>query len=218
MEIVSLLLKSGADDSFTLSPPKPVTYSELVSSVNKIISALIDIGFTDPSSALSSRARVSIYADTSLRWQLMAQTFSRLGHVITTAYTTLGEEGLLRSLVEPDVEFVFCGEDQVGMVAKVVERAEKVKWVVYDADEARVDKACLFHPFILASSRFSPLWKRSERLSKGVVDDSCVSRNSSRLVRTNLPDRRIWVPSLPRMISTPSCILLDLPVIPKVYY
>lgn len=70
----------------------------------------------------------------------MAQTFSRLGHVITTAYTTLGEEGLLRSLVEPDVELVFCGEDQVGMVAKVVERAGKVKWVVYDADEARVDK------------------------------------------------------------------------------
>jgi hypothetical protein len=151
LEIVSLL-KSGADDSFTLSPPKPVTYTELASSVNKIVSALIDIGFTDPSSPLSSRARVSIYADTSLRWQLMAQTFSRLGHVITTAYTTLGEEGLLRSLVEPDVEFVFCGEDQLGMVAKVVERAEKVKWVVYDADEARVDKVCLFHPFISVSS------------------------------------------------------------------
>jgi long-chain acyl-CoA synthetase len=83
---------------------------------------------------------VSIYADTSLRWQLMAQTFSRLGHVITTAYTTLGEEGLTRSLVEPDVEFVFCGEDQVGMVSRVIEGAEKVKWVIYDADEARVDK------------------------------------------------------------------------------
>lgn len=71
----------------------------------------------------------------------MAQTFSRLGHVITTAYTTLGEEGLTRSLVEPDVEFVFCGEDQAGMVSRVIEGAEKVKWVIYDADEARVDKA-----------------------------------------------------------------------------
>jgi long-chain acyl-CoA synthetase len=117
-----------------------VTYSELDEQVNDIASALIHIGFTNIDSPLASRPRVSIYADTSLRWQLMAQTFSRLGHVITTAYTTLGEEGLLRSLVEPDVEFVFCGEDQVEMVSKVVARAEKVKWVIFDADESRVDK------------------------------------------------------------------------------
>ena len=78
----------------------------------------------------------------------MAQTFSRLGHVITTAYTTLGEEGLLRSLVEPDVELVFCGEDQVGMVSKVIEGAEKVKWVVYDADEKRVDQVGSLSLFI----------------------------------------------------------------------
>jgi long-chain acyl-CoA synthetase len=117
-----------------------VTYSELDEQVNDIASALIHIGFTNIDSPLASRPRVSIYADTSLRWQLMAQTFSRLGHVITTAYTTLGEEGLLRSLVEPDVEFILCGEDQVEMVSKVVARAEKVKWVIYDADESRVDK------------------------------------------------------------------------------
>ena len=76
----------------------------------------------------------------------MAQTFGRLGHVITTAYTTLGEEGLLRSLVEPDVEFVFCGEEQLDMVAKVVEQATKVKWVVYDGarkeDEVRGHSMC----------------------------------------------------------------------------
>lgn len=109
-----------------------MTYSELGNLVNTIASALITIGFTTTFSPISTRPRVSIYADTSLQWQLMAQTFSRLGHVITTAYTTLGEEGLLRSLVEPDVEFVFCGEEQLGMVSKVVDKAEKMKWVVYD--------------------------------------------------------------------------------------
>jgi long-chain acyl-CoA synthetase len=130
----------GLTSSFTLSNSKDVTYTELVEQVRYISSALINIGFTDPTKPVSTRPRVSIYADTSLRWQLMAQTFSRLGHVITTAYTTLGEEGLTRSLVEPDVKFVFCGEDQVGMVSRVIEGAEKVKWVIYDADEARVDK------------------------------------------------------------------------------
>ena len=141
MEIVSpAFVWQTADGSFTLSDPKDVTYTELVEQIRFISSALIKIGFTDPTKPLATRPRVSIYADTSLRWQLMAQTFSRLGHVITTAYTTLGEEGLLRSLVEPDVEFVFCGEDQVGMVSQVIEGAEKVKWVIYDADEARVDQ------------------------------------------------------------------------------
>ena len=38
------------------------------------------------------------------------------------------------------MELVFCGEDQVGMVSKVIEGAERVKWVVYDADEKRVDQ------------------------------------------------------------------------------
>jgi long-chain acyl-CoA synthetase len=69
----------------------------------------------------------------------MAQSFARLGHTITTAYTTLGEEGLLRSWQEPDVRMCFCGEGQVGMVAKVLDRAEKVRWVVYDGEE-RADK------------------------------------------------------------------------------
>lgn len=129
--------------SFTLSSPRPVTYTELKKSVDSLASALIHLGFTPPTSSIQSRPRVSIYADTSLRWQLMAQTFSRLGHVITTAYTTLGEEGLLRSLVEPDVELVFCGEDQLVMVSRVVDRAEKVRWVIYDGGD-RSDKVSTY--------------------------------------------------------------------------
>lgn len=70
----------------------------------------------------------------------MAQSFTRLGHVITTAYPTLGEEGLLISLVEPEVELVFCGEEQLGLVAKVVGRADRVRWVVWDGAESRADK------------------------------------------------------------------------------
>lgn len=136
--------------SFNLSSPKPVTYDELAESVNALASALIKLGFTSPTSPIDTRARVSIYADTSLRWQLMAQSFSRLGHVITTAYTTLGEEGLLRSLVEPDVELVFCGEDQLDMVAKVVGKANKVNWVVYDGEE-RSDKVCRLHPHFMST-------------------------------------------------------------------
>ncbi|WWD17947.1 hypothetical protein CI109_102392 [Kwoniella shandongensis] len=120
---------------FTLSPPKPVTYTELDTTCTQLVSGLIDIGFTVPSQPISSRPRVSIYADTSLNWQLMSQAFARLGHVITTAYTTLGEEGLLTSWVEPDVELCFCGQGQLERVAKVIGKAEKVKWIIYDGED-----------------------------------------------------------------------------------
>jgi long-chain acyl-CoA synthetase len=62
----------------------------------------------------------------------MSQTFARLGHTITTAYTTLGEEGLQLSWEEPEVELCFCGEAQLGMVARVLGKVERVKYVVYE--------------------------------------------------------------------------------------
>jgi long-chain acyl-CoA synthetase len=107
--------------------------------ISEISSGLIRLGVTQSSTPIASRPRASIYADTSLNWQLMSQGFARLGCPITTAYTTLGEEGLLTSLEEPEVEIIFCGENQIGLVAKVVERAERIKWVIYDGEQ-RVDQ------------------------------------------------------------------------------
>lgn len=75
-----------------------------------------------------------------MNWQSMAQACARLGHVVTTAYTTLGADGLYASLDEPDVELVFCGEPQAVMLSKVVDRAEKVKWVIVDGDGKWADK------------------------------------------------------------------------------
>ena len=125
--------------SFTLSSPKPVTHRQLDQKVSALVSGLLHIGFTSTSIPIAQRSRASIYADTSLPWQLMAQSFARLGCPITTAYTTLGEEGLLTSLVEPDVELVFCGEEQVELVRKVIAKAERVKWVIYDGSK-RLDQ------------------------------------------------------------------------------
>jgi long-chain acyl-CoA synthetase len=128
------------DASFTLSEPVHMTYTDLFTQINNLTSALLHLGFTNPSTPIAQRPRVSIYAETSMNWQLMAQSFTRLGHVITTAYPTLGEEGLLVSLVEPEVEMVFCGEEQLGLVAKVIGRADRVKWLVWDGTDERVDR------------------------------------------------------------------------------
>ncbi|WVR05824.1 hypothetical protein IAU60_002849 [Kwoniella sp. DSM 27419] len=126
---------------FNLSAPKAVSYTELDDTCTALTSGLVHIGFTDPSIPVASRPRVSIYADTSLHWQLMSQAFARLGHVITTAYTTLGQEGLVTSLVEPDVELCFCGGNQLSLIAEVIHRTERVRYVIYDggnrADQIR---------------------------------------------------------------------------------
>ena len=116
-----------------------MTYIQLDQKVTKLVSGLLAAHLTTPETPIASRPRASIYADTSMNWQLMSQTLARLGCPITTAYTTLGEEGLLHSLVEPDVELIYCGEDQVKLVAKVIGRAEKVKWVIYETSD-RLDQ------------------------------------------------------------------------------
>jgi hypothetical protein len=41
-------------------------------------------------------------------WQLCSQAFARLGMVITTAYTTLGEDGLLTSLLAEAIWDVYA--------------------------------------------------------------------------------------------------------------
>ena len=75
---------------------------------------------------------MSIYADTCLNWQLMSQSFARLGHTITTAYTTLGQQGLPLSWEEPEVELGFCGETQLGMLANALVTDERVNYGVYE--------------------------------------------------------------------------------------
>ncbi|CAD6570100.1 MAG: long-chain fatty acid-CoA ligase [Tremellales sp. Tagirdzhanova-0007] len=124
---------------WTLSPPKPVTYKQLDIFCQHITSGLVHLGFTDPSQSISERPRAAIHAETCLNWQLIAQSYARLGHVFTTAYTTLGEDGLFKSLADPDVQMVFCGGPQLELVGRVVGRAEKVRFVVYDGEQ-RVDK------------------------------------------------------------------------------
>lgn len=137
--------------SFTLSEPKKITYAELATEVTNVSSGLRALGLGKPTDGTSEpprdedgRDRAGIYADTSLNWQILAQSFARMGHPITTAYTTLGPEGLQHSLVEPSVKLLFTNSGLLSTLAQVIEEAKSVKWVVYDkekdADQATVDK------------------------------------------------------------------------------
>lgn len=69
-----------------------------------------------------------------------------MGHPLTTAYTTLGPEGLQHSLDQPSCEMVFTNATLLPTLASVLDKTPSVKWVVYDvageqpADGKVVDK------------------------------------------------------------------------------
>lgn len=62
-----------------------------------------------------------------------------MGHPLTTAYTTLGPEGLQHSLAEPSVRMVFTNAALLPTLLQVVDDCPSLVWVVYD-DEDTVDQ------------------------------------------------------------------------------
>ena len=58
-----------------------------------------------------------------------------MGHPLTTAYTTLGPEGLQHSLDEPSVRMVFTNSALLGTLEKVVDQCPSLVWVIYDGED-----------------------------------------------------------------------------------
>lgn len=58
-----------------------------------------------------------------------------MGHPLTTAYTTLGAEGLQHSLDEPSVRMVFTNAALLPTLLQVVDQCPSLVWVVYDGEE-----------------------------------------------------------------------------------
>lgn len=58
-----------------------------------------------------------------------------MGHPLTTAYTTLGPEGLQHSLDEPSVRMVFTNAALLPTLLKVVDDCPSLVWVIYDGED-----------------------------------------------------------------------------------
>ncbi|KAI8612947.1 long-chain-fatty-acid-CoA-ligase [Chytriomyces sp. MP71] len=94
--------------------------------------------------------KLTIYADTSRDWLLTAISCITQSITITTAYATLGEEGLTYSLNECEISTVFTNSELLPMLLKVVSSVKSLKNVVYNgsADEATVSKFLNEHKHI----------------------------------------------------------------------
>ncbi|ORY29736.1 acetyl-CoA synthetase-like protein [Rhizoclosmatium globosum] len=83
--------------------------------------------------------RVTLFGETSHDWMQVALGCIRQSFVITTAYATLGEDGLVHSLQETEAATLFTNAELLPMVIQIISRCEKLKNVVYNGSAAEKD-------------------------------------------------------------------------------
>ncbi|KAI9362425.1 hypothetical protein DFJ73DRAFT_812305 [Zopfochytrium polystomum] len=75
--------------------------------------------------------KVTLYAGTSYEWMIFAHAAFTQGLTITTAYDTLGEEGLTFSLLECEITTIFTNADLLPMIVKISSTVKTIKSVIY---------------------------------------------------------------------------------------
>ncbi|KAJ3252693.1 long-chain fatty acid-CoA ligase [Chytriomyces hyalinus] len=91
---------------------------------------------------LENGGKITFYADTSRDWMTMALAASTQSFTVTTAYATLGEDGLIYSLDECEITTIYTTYDLLPMISKVASKVKTLKNVVYSgkADAAHLEK------------------------------------------------------------------------------
>ncbi|KAJ3017646.1 UNVERIFIED_CONTAM: long-chain fatty acid-CoA ligase [Siphonaria sp. JEL0065] len=90
---------------------------------------------------LSAGDKLTIYAETSSHWLLAAMAATKQALTITTAYATLGEDGLTYSLEECGITTIVTNADLLSMIASVAKNVVTLKNVVFTgvADQKILD-------------------------------------------------------------------------------
>ena len=109
---------------FELSGYSWLTYREAAAIMAQLGAGLRQLG-------LNAGDKVMLYASTGRDWMLMAHGCFTQNLVITTAYDTLGEEGLTFSLNECVNSIIFTQADLLPMLSKVAAKTPALKTVVY---------------------------------------------------------------------------------------
>ncbi|ORX51649.1 acetyl-CoA synthetase-like protein [Hesseltinella vesiculosa] len=120
---------------FQLSGYKYLTYRQVAKETRFLGAGLIHLG-------LSEKSKLEIFAPTNMAWLLTAHGAFTQNMTIVTAYDTLGEEGLLHSMNETQVEAIFTSGELLPTVTKVANACPSLKFVFFagDAKPEHVEK------------------------------------------------------------------------------
>ncbi|KAJ3065006.1 long-chain fatty acid-CoA ligase [Podochytrium sp. JEL0797] len=89
---------------------------------------------------LNPKDKFTIFAETSRDWMLMALAASTQNITITTAYATLGSDGLQYSLEECEVSTIFTNAELLPMIGLIAAKLPLLKNIIYSgqADAAHL--------------------------------------------------------------------------------
>ncbi|KZP02330.1 acetyl-CoA synthetase-like protein, partial [Athelia psychrophila] len=107
---------------FELSDYKYISFLEIQTRVSELARGLVHYGITSD----------NVFNIAS--WPLMSHACASVSTTIATAYDTLGEAGLTRSLNEPECVGIFTNADLLPTVSRVLKNTPSVRFVVYDGE------------------------------------------------------------------------------------
>ncbi|KAH6601899.1 hypothetical protein BASA61_001699 [Batrachochytrium salamandrivorans] len=128
---------------FELSEFSWITYKEGAQITLEVGAGLRKLG-------LGVQSKVTIFASTGRDWMLMAHGCFSQNMLITTAYDTLGEEGLSFSLNEGEVTTLFTQADLLPMVKKIGSQVPTLANVIYTgkATDEQIASLKAAHPHL----------------------------------------------------------------------
>ncbi|KAI8344331.1 hypothetical protein BC941DRAFT_408356 [Chlamydoabsidia padenii] len=112
---------------FQLSGYEYITYKEASDTAHAIGNGFAALG-------LAPKTKVEIFSGTTQQWMLTAHGLFTQNMTIVTAYETLGEDGLLHSMNETEVEAIFTTADLMPVVSRVASQCPTLKYVIYTGE------------------------------------------------------------------------------------
>eukprot|EP00123_Amoebidium_parasiticum_P015947 comp23213_c0_seq1/m.37795 comp23213_c0_seq1/g.37795 ORF comp23213_c0_seq1/g.37795 comp23213_c0_seq1/m.37795 type:complete len:720 (-) comp23213_c0_seq1:607-2766(-) len=111
---------------------KWMSFAETMDYINHLGSGLHGIG-------AKPKDNVAIFANTSPDWIMCAHAVFRHSMPLVTVYATLGDDAIVYTLEEAEVEVVMTDHDLLPTLAKIVERVPRVNTIVYNGTASAKD-------------------------------------------------------------------------------
>lgn len=120
---------------YELTPYRHNTYKELTSIMHDLGRGLVKIGVKP-----GQVEKLHIYASTSHKWMKMFLAAQSQNIPVVTAYDTLGEKGLIHSMVQTGTNVMFTDNHLLQSLIKPLEETPDIKYIIYNEPIVESDK------------------------------------------------------------------------------